>query len=76
MVLPLSMMSLVRNIKFQIASVMILLFIMSVWIFIFAQNGLNLPIPIVHSNQGSLLGFTLSNFAFVSVMSGGLFAKI
>jgi hypothetical protein len=51
MVLPLSVMSLVQNIKFQLASVAALFFVMIVWIFIFANHGLNLTIPIVGSNQ-------------------------
>jgi hypothetical protein len=69
MVLPLSMMSLVENIKFQLASVAILFFVMISWIVIFAQHGLNLEIPVVGSSQSSLVGFVLNNFAFVSLLS-------
>lgn len=66
MVLPLSMMSLVDNIKFQMASVAILLFVMLSWMIIFAQHGLDLEIPVVGRSQSSLVGFVLNNFAFVS----------
>jgi hypothetical protein len=65
MVLPLSVMSLVQNIKFQLASVATLLFVMATWIYIFSHQGLNLAIPVVGSDQSSLVGFVLSNFAFV-----------
>jgi hypothetical protein len=65
MVLPLSVMSLVQNIKFQLASVASLSFVMVVWIYIFATHGLDLAIPAFGNNQSALIGFVLSNFAFV-----------
>jgi hypothetical protein len=70
MVLPLSMMSLVQNIKFQLASVAILFFVMVSWIAIFAQHGLDLEIPVIGRSQSSLVGFVLNNFAFVSFLRG------
>lgn len=66
MVLPLSVMSLVQNINFQLASVATLFVVMAIWIYIFACKGLNLAIPAVGSDQSGLIGFVLSNFAFVS----------
>jgi hypothetical protein len=66
MVIPLSVLSLVQNIKFQLASVATLFLVMMIWIYIFASHGLDLPIPAVGSNQSGLVGFVLSNFAFVS----------
>jgi hypothetical protein len=58
-------MSLVQNIKFQLASVATLFFTMAIWIYIFTRQGLNLSIPVVGSDQSGLVGFALSNFAFV-----------
>jgi hypothetical protein len=66
MVIPLSLLSLVQNIKFQLASVATLFFVMMVWIYLFSSHGFDLPIPAVGSNQSGLVGFVLSNFAFVS----------
>jgi hypothetical protein len=66
MVIPLSMMSLVENIKFQLASVAVLFLVMIAWIVIFVQNGLDLGIPAIGTSQASLVGFVLNNFAFVS----------
>jgi hypothetical protein len=68
MVIPLSMMSLVQNIKFQLASVASLFFVMACWIFIFAHHGLDQEIPAFGNNQSSLIGFVLNNFAFVSFL--------
>ena len=68
MVLPLSVMSLVQNIKFQLASVAALFFVMTIWIYIFAHHGLEVSIPVFGSNQSGLVGFVLSNFAFVSAL--------
>ncbi|KAF8860892.1 hypothetical protein BDZ45DRAFT_292291 [Acephala macrosclerotiorum] len=68
MVLPLSVMSLVQNIKFQLASVVILLFVMISWVFIFAEKGFDLPTPAIGSNQSSLIGFVLNNFAFITTV--------
>jgi hypothetical protein len=59
-------MSLVQNINFQLASVAILLFVMTIWIYVFAHHGLNLAIPAIGGDQSSLVGFVLSNFAFVN----------
>lgn len=69
MVIPLSVMSLVENIKFQLASVAVLFFVMISWIVIFAQNGLDIDIPVIGSNQSTLVGFVLNNFAFVSSLT-------
>jgi hypothetical protein len=69
MVIPLSMMTLVQNIKFQLASVATLIFIMLAWIIIFAEHGFNQEVPAIGNNQGSLVGFVLNNFAFVSSLS-------
>jgi hypothetical protein len=66
MVIPLSVMSLVQNINFQLASVATLFFVMTIWIYIFARQGLNLAIPAIGSDQSGLVGFVLSNFAFVN----------
>lgn len=68
MVIPLSLMSLVENIKFQLASVATLFFIMGSWVYLFADHGLDLKIPVVGSSQSSLVGFVLNNFAFVSFL--------
>jgi len=67
MVLPLSVMSLVQNIKFQIASVATLFFVILIWIYIFAHHGLDYTVPAVGNNQSTLVGFVLGNFAFVSL---------
>ncbi|TVY41556.1 hypothetical protein LOCC1_G005111 [Lachnellula occidentalis] len=64
MVLPLSVMSLVQNIKFQIASVATLFFVLIVWIYIFAKHGLEQTVPAVGNDQSTLVGFVLGNFAF------------
>jgi hypothetical protein len=65
MVLPLSVMSLVQNIKFQLLSVASLFFVMVVWVFLFADHGFSLSIPVLGHNQSALMGFVFSNFAFV-----------
>jgi len=62
-------MSLVQNIKLQLASVATLLFVMGCWIFIFAHKGFHQDIPAFGNDQGSLIGFVLNNFAFVSLPS-------
>ena len=59
-------MSLTQNVKFQLASVVTLFLVLAILIFIFARHGLNLDIPAIGSNQSNLIGFVLSNFAFVS----------
>jgi hypothetical protein len=63
------MMTLVQNIKFQLASAATLFFIMVAWVVIFAKHGLNQDVPAIGSNQSSLVGFVLNNFAFVSLLS-------
>ena len=45
MVIPLSMLSLVQNIKFQLASAATLFFVMGTWIYIFASDKLDQTIP-------------------------------
>lgn len=70
------MMSLVENIKFQLASVVALFFVMVSWIYIFASHGLEHKIHAIGDDQASLVGFVLNNFAFVSTcMSGSGFSK-
>ncbi|TVY28961.1 hypothetical protein LHYA1_G001672 [Lachnellula hyalina] len=68
MVLPLSVMSLVQNIKFQIASVATLFFVIIVWIYIFAKHGLEQTVPPVGNDQSTLIGFVLGNFAFITTI--------
>lgn len=68
LILPLSLIHLVDNIIFQVASFIVLLTITIVWIVIFALRGLNFnPIPIVGRDQSTVAGFVLSNFSFVSL---------
>lgn len=43
-----------------------LIFIASIWILLFAEHGMNLPLPAIGHSQGALVGFVLNNFAFVS----------
>jgi len=59
------MISLVENIKFQLASVAVLFFVVASWVFIFAQHGLTLNVPVIGQSQSTLVGFVLNNFAFV-----------
>jgi hypothetical protein len=66
MVIPLSMMSLVQNIKFQLVSVIALFFVMVCWTYIFISHGLDQSISAIGNDQSSLVGFVLNNFAFVS----------
>ncbi|TVY52001.1 hypothetical protein LCER1_G006470 [Lachnellula cervina] len=68
MVLPLSVMSLVQNIKFQIASVATLFFVIIVWIYIFAHHGLEHTVPPIGNDQSTLIGFVLGNFAFITTI--------
>ncbi|KAF9516504.1 hypothetical protein BS47DRAFT_1315345 [Hydnum rufescens UP504] len=69
LVLPLGLIHLTDNIKFQIASFITLLFIVIVWVVTFCQVGIkNYPIPVVASNQGTVVGFVISNFAFVTTI--------
>ena len=72
MVIPLSLMSLVQNIKFQFVSVAVLFFIMLAWIYLFVHHGLHVHIPVFGSNQSGLIGFVLNNLAFVSVQKVAL----
>ncbi|KAF8550992.1 hypothetical protein OG21DRAFT_1445836 [Imleria badia] len=69
LILPLSLVHLVDNIIFQIASFFILLIITVVWIVIFAVTGLNTNhIPAVGHAQSTVVGFVLSNFSFVTTI--------
>jgi hypothetical protein len=70
------MMSLVDNIKFQLASVATLFFIMVCWVVIFAKHGLDQGIPAIGTSQSSLIGFVLNNFAFVSPAQVGHLAPL
>lgn len=75
LVIPLSMMTLVGNIKFQLASVAALFFVMISWIAIFVKHGLNQSIPAIGDNQSSLVGFVLNNFAFVRLENSAPFTN-
>jgi hypothetical protein len=67
MVFPLSLIQLTDNIKFQVASFILLLAITATWLVTFAQLGLRTyVVPAIGKNQSNVLGFVLSNFAFVS----------
>jgi len=69
LVLPLGLIQLSDNIKYQIASFITLLFITTVWIVTFFQVGINNnSIPVVASDQGSVVGYVISNFAFVTTI--------
>ncbi|KAF8232896.1 hypothetical protein L208DRAFT_1269922 [Tricholoma matsutake] len=69
LVLPLGLIHLSDNIKYQIASFITLLFITIVWIVTFFQVGItNNSIPVVGSNQGTVVGYVISNFAFVTTI--------
>lgn len=77
MVLPLSVMSLVQNIKFQLASVATLFVVIGMWIYIFAHHGLNNVVPSIGTDQSTLIGFVLGNFGFVSMFSTrGVFCSV
>ena len=66
--LPLGLIQLSDNIKFQIASFITLILITIVWIVTFFQVGItNNSIPAVASDQGTVVGYVISNFAFVSI---------
>lgn len=68
MIVPLSLIHLTDNIIFQIASFILLIIIAVIWIAAFIQVGLDkVFVPVVDSNQSNVVGFVLSNFAFVSV---------
>jgi len=68
LVLPLSMLTLVKNIKVQIASAATLFFIIGAWIVIFKRTGLGEPIPAGGRNYTNLIGFVLNNFAFITTV--------
>lgn len=68
-------MTLVGNIKFQLASVAALFFVMISWIAIFVKHGLNQSIPAIGDNQSSLVGFVLNNFAFVRLENSAPFTN-
>jgi len=58
MVIPLSVLSLVQNIKFQLASAATLFFVMGTWIYIFASDKLDQTIPAI----GSMYMFILKRY--------------
>lgn len=67
MIVPLSLIHLTDNIIFQIASFILLIIIAVIWIATYIQVGLDkVFIPVVASNQSNVVGFILSNFAFVT----------
>lgn len=69
MILPLSLNQLTDNIKFQIVSFILLVCISVIWLATCIQVGLHtFPVPVVKSNQSNVVGFVLSNFAFVSAV--------
>ena len=68
MILPLSLIHLTDNVKFQVASFILLLCIAVIWVATCIQVGLHtVSVPVVGRDQSSVVGFVLSNFAFVSV---------
>lgn len=68
MIVPLSLIHLTDNIIFQIASFILLIIIAVIWIATYIQVGLDkVFVHVVDSNQSNVVGFILSNFAFVSV---------
>lgn len=73
LILPLSLIHLTDNIKFQVASLILLLCITVVWIPTCIQVGLhNVSIPVVGSNQSNAVGFVLSTFAFVTTIPASI----
>jgi len=67
MVLPISMMSLVQNIKFQLVSTVVLFFVMSSWIYVFANDGLSRNVPAVggaYQQRISLKTWTTNLFIY------------
>ncbi|KAH7887300.1 AAAP amino acid permease [Phlebopus sp. FC_14] len=69
LVLPLSLLQLVDNIKFQVASFIVLIVITLLWIVVFARTGVHhYYVPVVGQDQSSVVGFVLSNFAFVTTI--------
>jgi hypothetical protein len=64
-VLPLSVLKLGQNIIFQLISAVTLIGIFVIWIVVFLKHGLLNSVPMVGSNGTQLIGFVVSNFAFV-----------
>ena len=65
LVLPLSLLRLGQNIFVQLASATALICVFIIWVYTFARHGLGNPVPVVGDNQSQLIGFVISNFAFV-----------
>jgi hypothetical protein len=54
-----------QNIIFQLISAVTLIGIFIVWIVVFFQHGLHNSVPVIGSDGSQLVGFVISNFAFV-----------
>ena len=65
LVLPLSVLRLGQNIFAQLASAVALICIFIIWVFTFCHHGLHYHVPVVGDNGSQLMGFVISNFAFV-----------
>jgi len=65
LVLPLSVLRLGQNIFVQLVSAVTLIGIFIIWIVVFFKHGINNHIPAVGSDGSQLVGFVVSNFAFV-----------
>jgi hypothetical protein len=67
LVLPLSLLRLGQNIFVQLASAVALICVFVIWTFTFVRHGLGNTVPMVGSDGSQLVGFVISNFAFVRV---------
>jgi hypothetical protein len=65
LVLPLSVLRLGQNIIVQLISAATLIGIFIVWIVVFLKHGINNTVPVVGPDGSQLIGFVVSNFAFV-----------
>ena len=66
LVLPLSLLRLGQNIFVQLLSAAALICVFIIWVYTFSRHGLNNTVPVIGNNQTQLIGFVISNFAFVS----------
>jgi hypothetical protein len=69
LVLPLSVLRLGQNIIVQLASAVTLIGIFIIWIVVFLKHGVNNHVPVVGPDGSQLVGFVVSNFAFVRPQS-------
>jgi hypothetical protein len=65
LVLPLSILKLGQNITAQLISAVALICVFIIWVFTFVHHGLNNPVPVIGDDESQLVGFVISNFAFV-----------